>query len=415
MMGALFVRECRQILKSLIYYIYLLVFVVFLTSQMSDSDWMNDLIEPEPGWDNYGYGSSTDEADIMENGIENLFEETYGNSFYTYPFGFVKVVTLDDEGISELKTALEEATGKTFGELEELHHAYWSSVTSYDSYEEYRKAENGWHIPIRENYTYEQFEKLMNRAAELIGKGSYYESDYLHGAIVELTYEQAHRNWQELCEKDRVTGAALRLFCDYAGFILALLTIFIGTAAGLRDKRARVSEVLYAKPVSGAVLLVSRYLANVVMLFVPVVVYGFLLQLPYQYQTLKMGMSPDGLAFLKYNLLWNLPIIMAMLALSFFLTEVAQNILAIPVGLVWVFGSEITADTLTGNFGLKLVTRWNRFGGYNSFAAQFAELCRNKIYYVGLSIVLLLLTIIVYEKRRREGTSLYGKIFKNRA
>lgn len=415
MMGTLFVKECRQILRSLIYYLYLVIFILDMTTQMGDTEWVGELEEPAPGQEYYGYGTTTEEAAVRENAIENLFEETYRNAYYTYPFGFIKIVALNDTELVKIKEKLETCTGKSFEELEQLYEEYWEAYfggadSGYDAYMQY---ELDWHIPIREDYTQAEFLELMEEITEIVGKGCYYESRYQYCAIEKLTYEDAYRQWQELCEKDRVTGAAMRLFCDYAGIILAILPVFLGVSACLRDKRAKMSDVVYAKPVSGVTLILSRYLANVAMIFVPVALYAFLLQMPYQYEAVKMGMNPDVLAFLKYNVLWNLPIIMAVTALSFLITEAFENILAIPLLLAWAFASIYGgASTLEGNFGLTLVTRWNAFGGYGAFMAQFSELCRNKAFYFALSAAAVLLTIIVYEKKRREGISLYGKIRK---
>ena len=36
MFGTLFVKECRQILKSMVYYLYVIIFVMFLSSQMGE-------------------------------------------------------------------------------------------------------------------------------------------------------------------------------------------------------------------------------------------------------------------------------------------------------------------------------------------------------------------------------------------
>ena len=55
MMGALFLKECRKIAKSLVYYVYLAAFVLFITGQMSDVEWTEQLSEPQPGQERYGY------------------------------------------------------------------------------------------------------------------------------------------------------------------------------------------------------------------------------------------------------------------------------------------------------------------------------------------------------------------------
>ena len=48
----LFTKECRQILSSLVFYIYIVLFVLFMASQMNEVDVVS---MPEPGQQDYGY------------------------------------------------------------------------------------------------------------------------------------------------------------------------------------------------------------------------------------------------------------------------------------------------------------------------------------------------------------------------
>lgn len=65
-----------------------------------------------------------------------------------------------------------------------------------------------------------------------------------------------------------MTGAYARLFCDYVG----ILPAFFGVARVIRDKRSKSSQVMYTKPASSAVMIVARYLAMVIVLFIPVLI-----------------------------------------------------------------------------------------------------------------------------------------------
>ena len=90
-----------------------------------------------------------------------------------------------------------------------------------------------------------------------------------------MTYEQAMEEYKALCSKDRITGATARLFCDYAGIILSVLPVFLGVTRCLRDKRAQVSQVIFSHRACALVIIASRYLANVCMAFLPVVLTAF--------------------------------------------------------------------------------------------------------------------------------------------
>lgn len=401
MIGALFLKECRKIAKSLVYYVYLVAFVVFITGQMSDVEWVEELTEPVPGQESYGEGYSTDERVVMQSGVETMLQELLANRFATYPFGFYKEVTLNEEELEEVKRALEQCMGMEFERMVE------------ESEEDYSEAE-GWRIPLREDLSYEEFEQVMAKVSEIVGSGSYYEkSFYERRGITELTYEDALEQYRELCEEDKVSGAQMRLFCDYACIFLAFLPIFVGVSTCLKDKRAKASELVRSRSVSGAVLIGCRYLANVVMCFVPVLLCALLMQMPCVYAAGQAGIEADQLAFVKYSFLWLLPVIMVVLGAAFFLTEATESIVAIPVLAIWAYGSIFSSFSLRGDFGWKLVTRWNAFGGYGRYAEELGQLYRNKGMYTALAIVLVLLTAAIYESKRRKGGALYGKLRKD--
>ena len=411
MFGVLFLKECRQVLRSLVYYIYVVVFVLFITSQMSSEGYEN-LQEPAPGQSYYGETVTKDETLIMEGTLANLVEDVYHNSFATYPLGFYKGVTLTDSEAKQAEGILERCTGKSFEVLEEEMIGYFGQFDQ-SRVEEMTEAWASYKVTVKEGFTYAEFETAMEEICDLVGKGSSYEKDkYENSIYVPMTYEQAKEEFDALCEKDRLTRAYMRLFCDYAGIVLAILPIFIGISRVLRDKRAKVQQVMFSKPASGALIVVSRYLANLVMLCIPVFVTAFLLQQPYYYKAQTFGIQGDFMAFLSVPGIWLLPEIMIVLALSFLITEFTDTILAVFIQVAWGIGSLFGATSLVGDFGMRLVARWNTLGETALFASLEKEFLLNRGYYFLLAIVCVILTVIVYERKRGKGETIYGKIRK---
>ena len=78
MFGTMFLKECRQILRSMVYYIYVVVFVMFLTSQLS-GELTERMEQPQPGQLSYGMTNSTEESAVMEKTLAGLVMETYHN------------------------------------------------------------------------------------------------------------------------------------------------------------------------------------------------------------------------------------------------------------------------------------------------------------------------------------------------
>lgn len=411
MFGVLFLKECRQVLKSLVYYIYVVVFVLFMTSQMSDESWAG-LQEPVPGQDYYGDTVTQDKTRIMEGVLAGLVQDVYYNSFATYPMGFYKGVTLTDDEAAQAKEILERCTGKSYETLEEERFEHYMQYDQ-SNVEEVMAAQISYKVPVKEGLTYEEFETAMEEICRLVGKGSSYEKKKYENSIsVPMTYEQAKEEFDDLCTKDRLTRAYMRLFCDYAGIVLAILPIFVGVSRGLRDKRAKVQQVIFSKPASGALVMVSRYLANLVMLCIPVFVTAFLLQQPFYYKAQTFGIQGDILAFLTVPGVWLLPEIMVVLALSFLITELTDTILAVFVQVAWGIGSLFCASTLVGDFGMRLVARWNTLGQTALYTSLEKELLFNRGYFFILAVVCVILTVIVYERKRGRGAEAYGKIRK---
>lgn len=408
--------EFKQTLKSLIYYIYIVIFLLFITAQMGDSEWVNGMSEPQKGMDFYGITRSNDETVIMEKTLTNLFKECYYEKFVTYPFMFYKSVVLNEDEMVKVKQELQQCTGKGFEELVNYYMDYYETdETSESDYMLAMKNQYAFSIPISDGLTYDKFLQSMNRVCKIIGTGSSYEEKRLKdNAEVPMTYEDAMIEFQDICQKDKITRAYMRIFCDYAGIILALLPIFIGVSRCLRDRRAKVTDVIYAKSVSSTNIILSRYLANVILIFLPVVITAFFCQLPYQYHATTINVTPDYFAFISYSVIWLLPEILVVLAVSFFITELTENVLAIFIQVFWGIGSLLASNALIGEFGLNLITRWNSIGKTALYLEQQSELYWNKGFYVSIAIIIMLLTIIVYWKKRKEGTTIYGKIFKPR-
>lgn len=401
MFGTLFIKECRQVLKSLVYYIYLVIFVLFITSQMSGED---ELREPQPGWSYYGQTVTQDNDLIMEGTLANLIQEVGRNSFATYPIGFYKEVNLTDGEIEQVKAILERCTGKSFEMLDdEMEQQFIQNGVGGASYQ----------AAVKEGLTYAEFEAAMEEVCDLVGKGSFYEkSNYENSIRVPMTYEQAKEDFDALSTIDGLTRAYMRLFCDYAGIILSVLPIFIGVSRALRDKRAKVQQVIFSKSASGTQIIVSRYLANLVMISIPVFLTALLIQQPFYYRAQTMGVQGDIWAFLTVPGIWLLPEIMTVLAVSFLITEFTDTIWTIFLQVAWAFTSLISATTLVGDFGLKLVARWNTIGRTLLYSSLEKELLFNRGFYFLLAVVCVILTVLVYEKKRRGGESVHEKLRK---
>ena len=181
MFGALFVKECRQVLRSLVYYLYVAVFALFIYSQMGSEGL--DVKEPVPGQSGYGQIVTHDETLIMEGVLEKLAWDVYYNSFTTYPIGFYKEVQLTAGEREQAGEILERCTGKGYEELMEEMIGYFSQYEQ-DPMGDAGEAYESYKVTVKEGFTYEEFGAAMEEVCRLVGKGSSYEKNKIGRAHV---------------------------------------------------------------------------------------------------------------------------------------------------------------------------------------------------------------------------------------
>jgi ABC-2 type transport system permease protein len=404
MLFVLFIKECRQTLKSITYYILILCMVMFYHTQMGDFEMVE---KPLPGQEDYGTTYSQDENIIIEKSLEALFREYSFNHYVTYPIGFYKTVTLNESKQSEIGDILCEITGLPKEELIEAGEAFKN-----DSYETWMEL----NIEPVQSMTYEHFAKLMEKADKLLGSGSSYSKTMLRSnARTPKTYEEAVLEYNDLIEKDRLSGAYARLFCDYIGIILAILPVFLAVARGLRDKRASAEQILYSKRASSFSIILSRYLAMVFMVLVPVLIMSFIMNVQCVNYGVSIGVEADQFMFLKYVLGWLLPSIMITISVGVLLTELTETAIGILVQGIWWFASLFSGvANLMGSYDMNLIPRHNTLGNYSAFQDNLTTLMTNRIIYTAAAVVLIVIAAIIYDNKRRGKLRIHGKISTNR-
>lgn len=230
-----------------------------------------------------------------------------------------------------------------------------------------------------------------------------------------MTYEDAMKEYEDILYNDKISGAYARIFCDYMGIVLAILPMFLGVTRVLRDKRAKASDVIYSKKVSSAVVVLSRYLATVIMVLIPVILLSISPTLQSLYSAAQNGIKGDAFTYLRYIGGWLLPTILITVSASFFLTELTNGPIAILVqGLWWFISIFMGGDLLVGSVGYNIMPRFNTVGEYGVFKEIFPQLVRNRLFYSGIAILLIIATIVIYHYKRKGALMINGKIFKHR-
>lgn len=381
MFGTLFIKECKAIVKSTTYYLFLACLVLFFVGQMESNA---GIAKPLKGQASYGYQYSKDPKVIMQYSIDNLLQEFESETYITYPFGFYKEVHPSKSKQSKIAVIISEV-------LDE----------NYD---------------IKEDISYEQFEAKMEKIDDILGGGSRYKASGLKSnAYIPMTYEDAMKEYDDILYNDKISGAYARLFCDYMGIVLAILPVFLAVTRGLRDKKAKAFDVIFSKKASSIAIVMSRYLATVSMVVIPVILLSVSPALQSLYSAVNNGIKGDAFAYLRYIGGWLLPTIMITASVGFFLTELTDGPIAILVqGLWWYISMFMGAESLVGTVGYNIMPRFNTIGEHEVYKAILPQLVKNRLFYSGMGILLIIATIVVYHYKRKGALNFHGKIFKHR-
>lgn len=381
-------KECKMWLKSILFFVYVIVLIMFYITQMDGSV----ITKPYPDQEDYGLTYTTDETVIMEHTLRNLIMEYTQGSFTTYPIGFYKEVILDEEEMSRISDIISNITG--------LQKEKWMSQET---------------VQVKKGFRFSEFKEEMDKVSRIIGAGSSYSKERLQRTEVAMTYEQALKEYNDICQLDHVTGTYARLFCDYVGIILGILPAFFGVARVLRDRRSRAAQVLYTKSVPTVKVIAARYLSMVIVMVIPVLLLSSFAMSQAVYVAKAVGVVPDYLAFVKYSLLWLLPIILFVTAVSYVIGELTENVLSVLVCCaIWFAAIFMGSSNDLIYAGWNMIPRFNSLGDAQLFQSILPQLIRNRFLYSGIAIILVVVAAILYEKKRRGGICYGRKIRENR-
>lgn len=400
----LFLKECKKVICSLTFLLYVAVVVVMYGTQFA-SELKEPIEAPEIGAEWYG----TKEADlpevVMPEATESLMEEYLRGSYDAYPHMFYKQVKLKEKDSAKIAAILEELTGLTKAELDGFENyergGYYGTVDEEGKQVMYYKSPVLPEYTLSEQVSYERFKELMQQADEIIGGGSKYRADMLleYFGKVPMTYEDALEDYEEVMKEDNLPHAYLRLFSDYAGIDLAIIPVFVCVALWQLDKRSRMEALVYSRKRSSFGIVLTRYAALICCMAVPVLL--TLLHTVISIVRLYPELDISFGGAVGMSLLWLLPGITMVTALGALLTELVSPLIAIFAQGAWWYLALETTDLVGQITKYTLIIRHNSMGDLSVFEAQYGNFLWNRWFYLGLSVVLLLATVLVYEWKRK--------------
>lgn len=391
----LFWKECRRILLSVVYILYFIMVLFVFTSQVEGD--IAVIGPPEPGRPEYGRTVREDPEILMPAAAVSLLNDYLNNNYVTYPIGFIRYVHLKDKDAEKMGILLEMMTGMDIGELEKLR--FREPEYAAEDYNGYTLD-----VPVDPSLSYEDFLTLMDEADSILGGGSSYARENIARkfSTVPMTYEEAKAEYDSFITDDKVTNGYARLFCDYHGIFLVLLPAFVIAVFCTADRRGRMEELIYARRISSAKLVLTRYAALLCMLFLPVLVTAVWADI--QAAQAYPDTALDRLAMYKYTLIWLVPTLVAVTGINMLVTETFSGISAVVLQFAAWFVSLLTAGMeLTGTIQrFNIMVRHNSHLEREVFLDQIGTFAFNRCFFTALGLLCAVLTIVVY-KRKREG------------
>lgn len=395
MFSSLVLKEIKYQFRSITFYLFFLILILFYVTQFyGDIGGPNVSLAPTPpeelknsnliGYSNYGTKTITDENQKMAIMYTRLLGDAESGDILKHGSFINKIVNLSDEHIK----VMEEAAIKI-------------------SKEGYK---NGVFHP---DVSYKEFNTILNQVDEELGGGTYFGEKYRDYMLTTpKTYEEALEDFRITLEKDKITNAYGRLFSDYMGITAGLFPIFLSAFLLTRDKRYKMHELIYSRQISSFKYVVAKYLG----VFISVIICYLVLAGHATYLFTKIASinsySIDYLAFFKYTIVWVAPTVLFTLAVGLLISILFNNgIPAVPLQ----FGLWISSMMpLSGDYSLrKFIVRFNSAGEYGKYMEWKPDIVNNRIFFVVVSLAILLIGAWVFEKKRGHQDGYFKKKSKS--
>lgn len=380
----LFCKELKYHFKSVTYYIFIAVVLVFYFSQVGIPRSLDDIkplsreeIEervmklPEEKRDftraqyemAYGTKPMTDikmKQNVMYNYMENELNRKIAS---VYKFEFYKKIKLSDKQANAYKEAMNKINPE-------------------------KQISDG------------EFIEALNNLDKALGGGSNYSAEFRDNILSENnTYEDAIKNYNIELKEDKITNAEGREFADYMDITAGLFPIFIAAFILIRDTKSGAQEIVFSKKISSLKYVLTKYLAAITALIIPYLITAAHITLMYSRLAAQSNISIDYFAFYKYIFVWTVPTLMFVTALGMIFAVLFKKPIAAIIIQFILWCTSISS--LYGSYGLsKYVIRFNSRVPYTEYIKWANSIAINRIFYFILSIMIIFLAVFIYNRRR---------------
>lgn len=200
------------------------------------------------------------------------------------------------------------------------------------------------------------------------------------------------------------------------GLELGLYPVFLIVIIWMKDRMSNAAELIYGKSVSSMKLVLSRYLAGITMVFIPVLLLSLESLIPLISFGTENDIPIDCFAYIKYILWWLLPEVMVVCGIGMFVTLLTDSPIAIIFGFLW-WMLDKGATGLSGDTKLTtLMIRHNTLRGYEIIQKDLQIICMNRLLMAGIGILFVILSIWILNYKRKgkiNAANIYNRGFKH--
>ncbi|WBW98900.1 ABC transporter permease [Oceanirhabdus sp. W0125-5] len=235
----------------------------------------------------------------------------------------------------------------------------------------------------------------------LLEGGSQYTADDIEAySTLNETEKEYNDKMEKLIKKDKITGGFAREFCDYTNIAVGFFTAFIAAYILIRDKKNNIMETIYTKKFSPFAYVIGKYLAVSALMYGVILLLAGYVTIDFYREFALNGIEIDLWIFFKYATIWLLPTILFVNALTMIISVIFQNgLIAIIVQFI-LWQINVTSE-LIGKFNLtEYIIRFNTAYQYDYFMNNYSKFLANRGFYVIISIILVIICSIIFEKKR---------------
>jgi len=362
-------KEIKHQFKSITFYVFLFVVLAFYASQYYDA---TELLRPPVSDKVYNTIEARTEEEMLEVGYKGLYGVYLSGKVNQY-VPVSRSVKLTDGQKQELEIFLNNMAPD-------------GNVLNMEST----------NIQI----SYQEMIDYMNHLDSELGGNTAFGPNH-RTFFRALTYDEALIEYDKLRENKYISDAYARLLCDYLGLFAGGFVVFFSAFSLLRDKQSGNQELIYASKIKSIIYVGAKFTGLFISIMSIFLSIGIIETFAFLQKAMAYQIPINMFVFIKYIFMWISPTVMFSIALPMFISIIFENsIVPIAVQLSLALFNVFNKANV-GEYGISnFMIRYNvldRSGYYNTVAPMIAY---NRFFYVGLSLVLVLLTSVIWTIRR---------------